>query len=136
MQWGHAFVLLVSSTAFSVVSADWRTYGKIWSKDHGGEANPDFRGYYKINVFIEPDQFLASCGKTKADAKGRYDITCTPLIIPFTDPGKLVKVCHRVYGRCLCQKFGPVKRGNPVNFEISNTGSKSKLLCSKEKYPE
>ncbi|CAD5231224.1 unnamed protein product [Bursaphelenchus xylophilus] len=105
MQWGHALILLVSATAFYVVSADWRTYGKIWSKDHGGEANPDFRGHYKINVFIEPDQFLASCGKTKADAKGRYDITCTPLIVPFTDPGKLVKVIPIPYYVCCPTKY-------------------------------
>ncbi|CAD5224764.1 unnamed protein product [Bursaphelenchus xylophilus] len=121
--------VLVLSACFASTHAEWWTHGRVTSKDF-----PNFKGNYKVNVFIIPDQFLGSCGETKTDVNGYYSIKCTPLIVPFTDPYKTVRVCHRIYGDCLCKTIKPV-RTNRLDVQISPKDDVDKNDCSKQKYP-
>uniref|UniRef100_A0A1I7SEM7 SVWC domain-containing protein n=1 Tax=Bursaphelenchus xylophilus TaxID=6326 RepID=A0A1I7SEM7_BURXY len=104
------FLLVLAFLACaSVVSAEWITHGKVWSKDFGGKDAPDFTGQIKIKINVRADAYFGDCDTVEADVHGNYHVHCNPKILPFTDPNKKVKVCHYLYEFCRCVTINPVK---------------------------
>uniref|UniRef100_A0A1I7SHP5 Secreted protein n=2 Tax=Bursaphelenchus xylophilus TaxID=6326 RepID=A0A1I7SHP5_BURXY len=96
MQCSHFLLAFTFLFCFHGGLASWLTYGKVWSKDFGGEAAPNFTGQpiIEVRVLAGISLFLGNgfCGRTRVKKDGTYRIDCSPRILPFTDPSECVVV--------------------------------------------